>query len=271
MELYTSTSYQLSRQLTLRYSTSFSKSSELFSAVIRPHIFAIYGLVRIADEIVDTYRGKQTARLLDALEEETYASLGLSYSTNPIVHAFAQTANTYGITKQLIAPFFESMRMDLKKKSFTKKEYDRYIYGSAEVIGLMCLRVFVGGNDAAYAKLEDGARALGSAYQKVNFLRDVASDVSERGRVYFPGVDYDTFSEAQKQAIIADIRSDFDQAKLSLAQLPKGAQKAVKLSYEYYNELLRMLDRASIETIKSRRLRVPAARKLALYAKKAVV
>lgn len=268
MELYTSTSYELSRQLTLRYSTSFSKSSELFATRIRRHIFAIYGLVRIADEIVDTYQGKKTAALLDALEQETYDAIRLQYSTNPIVHAFAHTAAHYGIAKNLIAPFFESMRMDLKKKRFTQKEYDQYIFGSAEVIGLMCLRVFVEGNDHAYKKLEAGAKALGSAYQKVNFLRDMASDFSDRGRVYFPGVTYDTFSDDQKQVIVVDIRHDFKTAQQYLDQLPKTARKAVKLSYSYYSELLRLLDRASVATIKERRLRVSAARKTALYIKK---
>lgn len=268
MELYTSTSYQLSRQLTLRYSTSFSKSSELFATRIRPHIFAIYGLVRIADEIVDTYQGKKTATLLDALEQETYAAIQLRYSTNPIVHAFAHTAAKYGINKSIIAPFFESMRMDLKKKRFNQKEYERYIYGSAEVIGLMCLRVFVEGNTHAYKKLEVGAKALGSAYQKVNFLRDMASDFSDRGRVYFPAVTYDAFSDTQKQAIVTDIRHDFETARQYLNQLPKTARKAVRLSYSYYSELLRILDRASVDTIKQRRLRVSAARKAALYIKK---
>lgn len=261
MDLYTSTSYELSRALTLRYSTSFGKSSELFSADIRPHIFAIYGLVRIADEIVDTYQGKNAEELLAALEEDTYATLDAGYSTNPIIHAFAQTAVNYGITRQLIAPFFESMRMDLTKKSFNKDEYARYIYGSAEVIGLMCLRVFVDGDTSRYDTLKQAAQALGVAYQKVNFLRDIASDQTERGRMYFPNMTFDALDEQAKTAIVGDIKEDFERAYPAVNELPLGARRAVGTSYLYYNELLRQLEKAPIQEIKTRRVRVNDAKK----------
>lgn len=264
MDLYTATSYELSRLLTLRYSTSFSSSTKLFSPHIQPHIFAIYGLVRIADEIVDTYAGKDKEQQLDLLENETYKALKIQYSTNPIVHAFAKTAAHYDITKQLIAPFFKSMRMDLEPVHYSKKLYQKYIYGSAEVIGLMCLKVFVEGDAKRYTALAPGAKALGSAYQKVNFLRDIASDYAERQRVYFPDVSFETFSETDKQMILADIKKDLHEAHGSLANLPGSARKAVTLSYSYYYELLKKLEKTPADTLKHTRVRVPTAKKIYL-------
>ena len=261
MDLYTDTAYQLSRQLTLRYSTSFGKSTLLFSKSIQPHIFAIYGLVRIADEIVDTYNGANKADLLANLEAETYEAISHQYSPNPIVHAFALTAAQFGITDELIRPFFESMRLDLKPQRYNKKLYNAYIYGSAEVIGLMCLHVFTEGDARAYAALEKGAKALGAAYQKVNVLRDIASDYHDRGRVYFPGVAFETFSDADKQSIIEEISQDFTTAKPTLQQLPVGARRAVTLSFQYYSELLRILRHTPAETLRSKRVRVPTYKK----------
>lgn len=266
MDLYTSTSYQLSKRLTLQYSTSFGSSTKLFNARIQPHIFAIYGLVRIADEIVDTYIGKDKKQLLNQLEKDTYTALKTQYSTNPIVHAFAITAKQYSINKQLIAPFFESMRMDLKPTKYSQKLYEKYIYGSAEVIGLMCLKIFVEGDTAQYKRLTNGARSLGSAYQKVNFLRDIASDYNERQRIYFPGVSFESFNESDKQVILTDIKKDFHDAHASLNQLPKAAQKAVKLSYNYYLELLKRLEKTPAETLRHTRIRVPTAKKVYLRA-----
>lgn len=265
MDLYTSTAYQLARQLTERYSTSFSASSRLFTPPLRRHIYAIYGLVRIADEIVDTYKGTDAAQHLDALERSTYDALHSSYSTNPLIHAFAATARAYGIDQALIAPFFESMRIDLSPQTYTPELYEQYIFGSAEVVGLMCLKVFVDGDDAAYRRLEPGAKALGSAYQKVNFLRDCASDFHELGRLYFPGVDFATFSEEQKKAIVADIRSDFAEARTAIQALPVSCKKAVTLSYTYYLALLDRLERTSVKDLTSRRIRVSNIQKTFLY------
>ena len=267
MDLYTKTAYELSRLLTLRYSTSFGKSTKLFSKEMQPHIFAIYGLVRIADEIVDTYTGKHKKSMLNDLEKETYQALTTGYSANPLVHAFAQTARHYDITKKLISPFFNSMRLDLASHRYTQKLYQTYIDGSAEVIGLMCLKVFTDGNNTEYKKLEAGARALGAAYQKVNFLRDLTSDYHERGRVYFPGVTYEAFGEEAKQAIIDDVRRDFAKASQAITNLPRDAQKAVGLSYLFYGELLEKLDHASVDTIKTSRVSVSRARKTALLMK----
>lgn len=267
MELYTATSYDLARLLTKKYSTSFSSSTDLISASLRPAIFAIYGLVRIGDEIVDTYPGQDRATQLDNLEQEVYAALKRRYSTNSIVHAFVDTATQFGITKALIAPFFESMRMDLAPFTSTPKLYARYIYGSAEVVGLMCLKVFCEGDDSLYAQLEPGAKALGSAYQKVNFLRDIASDYQERGRVYFPGVSFETFDEADKQRILADCAQDFTQAKPAIDALPRTVRKAVLLSYLYYHELLRVLTTTPASTLTKQRIRVPDYKKLAILAR----
>lgn len=256
MELYTKTSYELSRKLTLEYSTSFSQSSKLFHASIQNDIFAIYGFVRIADEIVDTYTGTNKANLLTQLEKEAYTAIESGYSTNPIVHAFITTARKYSIGKDLIEPFFESMRMDLRPITYTQTMYEKYIYGSAEVIGLMCLKVFCEGNAPLYKRLAAESRALGAAYQKVNFLRDFAEDYKVTKRVYFPGVSFESFDDAQKNAVIKDIQKDFKKAKPALAKLPASAQSAVTLSYTYYYELLKKLEEASVEEIKTTRIRV---------------
>jgi phytoene/squalene synthetase len=269
MELYTKNAYQLAELLTKNYSTSFFLSSRLFERSIRPHIYAIYGMVRMADEIVDTYLGKDSAELLNAFETEVIQELykNAPFSTNPIIHAFAHTAKQFGIGKELIEPFFASMRMDLTKNSFTKDEYDAYIYGSAEVIGLMCLRIFVSGNDQDYGQFKSGAQKLGSAYQKVNFLRDIAADFSERGRYYFPVGTFDLFDDTIKQQIISDIEADFAEASKSVERLPRSAKKAVRMSVTYYKRLLSILNKTSSSELKKRRFRVPTAQKAGLLAK----
>ena len=265
MELYTATSYQLSKQLTEQYSTSFSSSSRLFAAPIRRHIYAVYGLVRIADEIVDTYRGDDAREQLDGLQADTYHALSTGYSVNPVVHAFATTARLFSIDKDLIDPFFESMRIDLSPHTYDEALYVQYIYGSAEVIGLMCLKVFTAGNAAQYDDLQEGARALGAAYQKVNFLRDCASDYKELGRLYFPEVQYETLSEEDKQAIVEDVRSDLRLAQRTITRLPSNSRKAVSLSYLYYKKVLDLLDKSSVARIKTTRIRVGSLQKLVLF------
>jgi phytoene/squalene synthetase len=265
MDLYKRVSYELSRTLTLRYSSSFGLSSRLFSSSVQQDIYALYGLVRVADEIVDSYPGADRQALLDNLEAETYAAIQRGYSTNPIVHAFALTAAHYGIDKDLIAPFFKSMRMDLTPLDYTDSGYSTYIYGSAEVIGLMCLKIFCQGNNNQYDDLVAGARGLGAAYQKVNFLRDIASDYTDRGRVYFPGVVYDTFNDDDKQTVIASIKKDLTAAKPSLAKLPANSRAAVMLSVMYYRQLLARLEKASVTDIKTRRIRINAVEKLWLF------
>jgi len=264
MELYYQVSSELSERLTKRYSTSFTLSSYLFPLDIRRHIYAIYGLVRIADEIVDTYNGDGKDELLDALEKETYAAMNRGYSANPIVHAFAHTAQRYGITETLIQPFFESMHIDADPTRYNPDRYNEYIYGSAEVIGLMCLRVFVQGNNKEYDQLSSGAKRLGAAYQKVNFLRDMAEDYHDLGRIYFPNVSFERFSEDDKLAIIADIERDFTAAKPSVGKLPRSSRAAVTASMLYYEKLLEVLKRSSPETITTQRVRISNVQKIRL-------
>ena len=220
-------------------------------------------MVRLADEIVDTYRGDDMAAQLDAFEAEVYGACNIGYSSNPVIHAFALTARLYRIDRSLIGPFFTSMRVDVRRTAYDQIAYEEYIYGSAEVIGLMCLKVFCKGDAAQYDTLKDGARALGSAYQKVNFLRDIAADYKELGRLYFPGaVTYDTFNEADKQTIINDIAADFEAAQPSIDQLPTTARDAVRLSRRYYSELLDRIERTPAEALKTTRVRIPNTRKI---------
>lgn len=262
MDTYTNVSYEIAKTVTERYSTSFSLSSSLFDRSIRKHIYAIYALVRIADEIVDTYRATDADAQLTHLQQETKSAMKSGYSTNPIVHAFANTARTFHITASLVDPFFASMRTDLTKATFTPKEYADYIHGSAEVVGLMCLKVFVSGDEELYAKQKAPARALGAAYQKVNFLRDMKADYAQLGRVYFPGVAYDTFGESEKRAIIKDIKHDFAKANTGIEKLPMSARRAVRMSYQYYYELLKKLEDTPAALIKEKRVRLPNTRKL---------
>lgn len=264
MDLYTKTSYSMARDLTRAYSTSFSMSARLFHRSIRRDIYAIYGLVRIADEIVDTYKGPEARTILAELEHDTYRALEHGYSTNPLVHAFAQTATRFGIDAKLVRPFFSSMRMDISRNAHDRQSYERYIYGSAEVIGLMCLRVFCQGDDKTYSQLERGAQKLGSAYQKINFLRDIGADAQELGRWYFPDGNYESFSNNLKEQIEAEIADEFDEANDYIAQLPRSARKAVYTSYRYYRALEQAIRNETAATLKTRRIRVSNWRKLSL-------
>ncbi len=264
MDLYLRTSQASSQLFTNAYSSSFGLASRLFSKQVRVHIYTIYGLTRIADEIVDTYKGPQAREILNQLEAETYQAIKRGYSANPIIHAFQATANQFGITKTLLQPFFQSMRSDLTIKKLDQAEYETYIYGSAEVVGLMCLRVFCSGRDAQYNRLKAGAAKLGSAYQKVNFLRDLHADHAELGRCYFPGVTFKTLDEAAKKTITQDIRADFAEALPAIQKLPAGSKRAVMASYRYYMALLTKLEATPIEIIKKRRIRINNARKVML-------
>ena len=264
MDLYSEVSYDVSKLVTQRYSTSFSMSTRLFDEKIRPAIYAVYGLVRIADEIVDSYRGDDAKELLSRLEQDSYRAIKRGYDTNPIIHSFAVSAKQYGIDKELIEPFFKSMAMDLEPAEYTDTLYEQYIYGSAEVVGLMCLRVFCEGDAQKYTVLAPGARALGSAYQKVNFLRDIAADYKELGRLYFPGVHFETFDDGVKHAIITDIEKDFVVAREYISQLPHNSQKAVSLSYLYYSRLLIELTKTPAVSLKKQRVRIATVRKLVL-------
>jgi phytoene synthase len=266
MDLYGQVSTELSGILTRRYSTSFSSASRLFSPELRSHIYAIYALVRIADEIVDTYQGDDRLHLLDDLEQEVTAAISRGYSANPLVHAYSLTSRKYGIGADLTAPFFASMRMDIDHQTYTPHLYRTYIHGSAEVVGLMCLKVFCHGNQVDYDRLAPGAAKLGAAYQKVNFLRDIAADHAELGRYYFPNSSFESFDEAAKMRIISETRRDFAAALPYIRALPVQARPAVAMSYAYYTRLLTKLERTPADVIKTTRIRLPAQQKVALFA-----
>lgn len=269
MELYRTVSYTISKLVTSSYSTSFGLSIKLFSAELRPHIYAIYGLVRLADEIVDTYRGPQQRRLLERLETDTIQAVEIGYSTNPLVYAFAMTARQYHIGTSLITPFFDSMRMDIDPQPLDQSGYTTYIYGSAEVVGLMCLNVFVE-DTKLYDQLRSGARSLGAAYQKINFLRDIATDTGDLHRWYFPIGSADNFDDATKAAIIDDIETDLAAAAKVIPSLPRSSRKAVQLSYYYYNELLHKMKLLSARDISRSRTRLSDVKKITLLISSAV-
>lgn len=249
-----------------RYSTSFGLASKLLGAGVRQHVENIYALVRVADEIVDG--GAEEAgldrlaagRQLNELERETEDAMGSGFSANLVVHAFALTARDVGFGAELTAPFFESMRADLTETEHDQASFDRYVYGSAEVVGLMCLRAFLHGENRSAeetAKLERGACALGAAFQKVNFLRDLAADFETLGRSYFPGVSVDSFTEAEKIRLLDDIDADLAVSAASIPRLPGSCRKAVALAQSLFAELARRLRATPASELVSARVRVP--------------
>ena len=251
-----------------RYSTSFYFSSSLLSKSIRQDIFNIYGFVRLADEIVDTFHEFPKKELLNEFEEELWRSIENKISLNPILNSFQNTVNRYSIPKDLIRSFLDSMKMDLEKKEYNSvEEYKKYIYGSADVVGLMCLKVFVKGSDALYSDLSDYAISLGSAFQKVNFLRDLKDDSNILKRVYFPNVNMDDFNEESKKEIINEIELDFKNAIKGIARLPKNSRFAVYIAYRYYNKLLEKLKKTSSENIVKKRVRIHNFQKFTVIAR----
>ena len=251
-----------------RYSTSFYFSSSLLSKSIRQDIFNIYGFVRLADEIVDTFHEFPKKELLNEFEEELWRSIENKISLNPILNSFQNTVNRYSIPNDLIRSFLDSMKMDLEKKEYNSvEEYKKYIYGSADVVGLMCLKVFVKGSDALYSDLSDYAISLGSAFQKVNFLRDLKDDSNILKRVYFPNVNMDDFNEESKKEIINEIELDFKNAIKGIARLPKNSRFAVYIAYRYYNKLLKKLKRTSSENIVKKRVRIHNFQKFTVIAR----
>ena len=251
-----------------RYSTSFYFSSSLLSKSIRQDIFNIYGFVRLADEIVDTFHEFPKKELLNEFEEELWRSIENKISLNPILNSFQNTVNRYSIPKDLIRSFLDSMKMDLEKKEYNSvEEYKKYIYGSADVVGLMCLKVFVKGSDTLFSDLSDYAISLGSAFQKVNFLRDLKDDSNILKRVYFPNINMDDFNEDSKKEIINEIELDFKNAIKGIARLPKNSRFAVYIAYRYYNKLLKKLKRTSSENIVKKRVRIHNFQKFTVIAR----
>jgi phytoene/squalene synthetase len=255
---------------TERYSTSFSSAIRLLNKDIQTPIYNIYGFVRFADEIVDTFHEQDKETLLAQFKEETYEAIRRRISLNPILHSFQLTVNQYNIDHDLIEAFFRSMEYDLDKTAYDQIGYEEYIYGSAEVVGLMCLYVFLDGDAVEYEKLKPHARSLGAAFQKVNFLRDVKADYLQLNRVYFPGVDFNRFTPEMKAAIEEDIAQDFRHAYEGIIQLPLKARFGVYLAYKYYLSLFRKIKRVQPQRILEERIRIPNYAK-AWVATKAVI
>ncbi|TAJ09170.1 phytoene/squalene synthase family protein [Marinilabiliaceae bacterium JC017] len=264
--LYHTVSFKSGKLITQTYSTSFSIAVSMLSHRMRKAIYSIYGFVRLADEIVDTFLTYNQKELLDRFEEELYHALKEGLSMNPVIHAFVVTVNQYSIPRQHIQAFLTSMRDDLHKKEYSiSGELNHYIYGSAEVVGLMCLRVFVNGNTRQYEELEEPARKLGAAFQKVNFLRDLKADMEQLNRTYFSKCENGTFDEAIKHELIEDIEQDFAAALPGIKALPGKSKIAVWVAYLYYRQLLRKLKITPAREIMHTRIRVKDSMKLFLF------
>jgi phytoene/squalene synthetase len=262
--LYDKVCLKASRHTTYSYSTSFSLGIRSLDKRFHAPIHAIYGFVRFADEIVDTFHDHDKAALLKRFREDTHRAIAEGISLNPILHSFQRVVNRYGIEPGLYDTFLDSMGMDLTDTTHDQRSYQTYILGSAEVVGLMCLRVFCEGDDALYQRLKPAAMKLGAAFQKVNFLRDLKDDHQNLGRVYFPGVDLSRWGEETKRSIEAGIQADFDAALIGIRQLPKGARFGVYMAYIYYLNLFRKIKALPAGRIMQERVRVRNRRKIAL-------
>jgi phytoene synthase len=261
LQLFHTVSANCSRIVAERYSTSFASAIKLLHKDLRQPIFNIYGFVRFADEIVDTFHQYKKAELLEQFRKETWDAIERGISLNPILHSFQQTVHQYDIDHELIRAFFHSMEMDLTKKVYDCEGYKEYIHGSAEVVGLMCLYVFCEGNKHQYGQLKQSARSLGAAFQKVNFLRDIKADYNGLSRVYFPGCDFNNFTCQDKQEIEADIQQDFQQAYNGILQLPLKARFGVYVAYRYYLSLFKKIQRMQPARVLQQRIRIPNYRK----------
>ncbi len=258
---------QCSRATTRQYSTSFSNAITLLHKDIRQAVYNIYGLVRFADEIVDSFHNYDKRALLQEFRNETYLAIDRGISLNPILHSFQLTVNEYDIDRLLIDAFFHSMELDLDKNQYDTEGYSEYIYGSAEVVGLMCLYVFCEGNKNTFDKLRMPARSLGAAFQKVNFLRDLKADFEGLERVYFPGCDFTNFTESDKRKIEKDIQADFDAAYQGIVHLPLKARFGVYVAYKYYLSLFKKIKRLHASNVMERRVRIPNYSKAVIVAK----
>ncbi|MDG1690477.1 MAG: phytoene/squalene synthase family protein [Flavobacteriales bacterium] len=262
IELYHKISVDASKNVTKLYSTSFSMGIKLLDKNIHDAIFSIYGFVRLADEIVDTFHDYPKSEMLQEFKEETYKALDRKISVNPILHAFQMVVNKYSIDRDLIDKFLLSMEQDLNDIQYSSVGYKEYIVGSAEVVGLMCLKVFVNGDNDLYFKLEEPARKLGAAFQKINFLRDVKADYQELGRTYFPGVDLEKFTPDEKLKIEIDIQDDFECAREGIIKLPSSSRLGVYVAYRYYFSLFKKIKKVSSDRLMEERIRVPNSKKL---------
>ena len=255
--MFHNVSHECSRIVTLRYSTSFASAIRLLHRDLQKPIFNIYGFVRLADEIVDTFHHHDKKLLLQQFQLETFDAIERGISLNPILNSFQQTVNFYQLDHALINSFFRSMESDLTEQRYNRQGYEEYIYGSAEVVGLMCLQVFCEGNKDLYEKLKQPAGSLGAAFQKVNFLRDFKADFNELSRVYFPGCDFHNFSERDKLQIEQDIENDFVNAYEGIIRLPAKARFGVYVAYKYYYSLFKKIKTTPTTNILQRRIRIP--------------
>jgi 15-cis-phytoene synthase len=265
LTLYHNTCFECSSLITRRYSTSFSMGIKAFHPRFRNPIYAIYGFVRFADEIVDTFHEFPKRELFERFKADTYQALEDRISLNPVLHTFQLTVHHYNIERSLIDAFLRSMEMDLEQNAYDSTGYNEYIYGSAEVVGLMCLRVFCENDTEKYENLKEPARRLGAAFQKINFLRDIKSDFDDRGRVYFPGINFSHFTDADKRSIERDIADDFDAALKGIRRLPEGARFGVYLAYKYYIQLFLKIKNAPAQLVALERFRVSDKRKIYLF------
>ena len=268
MQIFNQLAAKCSASVTEAYSTSFYSSVSMLDPSIQPAIHNIYGFVRFADEIVDTFHNQNQQDLFKRFEDDLNDALERRFSMNPILHSFQITVFEYNIDQELIDAFMYSMRLDLSKKEYTSEEdYKKYIYGSADVVGLMCLKVFVDGDEAQYQKLKHSAMRLGSAFQKVNFLRDIKNDIEVLERSYFPNVDFENLTPEAKDAIVKEIEEDFEEAYKGIIQLPSTARFGVYTAFKYYSQLLRKLKRTPSSHILDTRIRIQDHVKWALLVK----
>lgn len=264
MDLYLKNSLKCSKQTTLSYSTSFSLGIQMLQKKYQYGIYAIYGFVRIADEIVDTFHDQPQKYLLEKFREETWEAIERGFSTNLLIHSFQWAVNNYKIDRELIEAFLYSMELDLTEKIYPSEMLKTYIYGSAEVVGLMCLRVFYHNQNEKYERLIHPARKLGEAFQKVNFLRDARDDYSNKGRIYFTSIDFENFTPESKKQIEDDIQHDFEEAYEGIKMLSKDVRFGVYLAYRYYLELLNNIRKTHPAEMLKSRTRVPDSRKIRL-------
>ncbi|MFP3590449.1 phytoene/squalene synthase family protein [Chryseobacterium sp. SIMBA_038] len=263
-KLFDELSYRVSKETTKQYSTSFSLGILALSPKIRNPIYAVYGYVRLADEIVDSFHGYDKEKLLAKFREETAQALQDGISLNPILQSFQDTVHRFDIDQKLINQFLDSMQMDLQKVDYNSDLYKQYILGSAEVVGLMCLQIFVEGNVAEFERLKPFAMKLGSAFQKVNFLRDMKDDYQILGRSYFPDVDISLFDNKIKADIEKDIEKEFNEALIGIKKLPNSSRFGVYLAYRYYISLFRKIKRTSAHKIINQRIRISNSKKISL-------
>lgn len=260
-EFFDKVSFRISKQTTKAYSTSFSLGIRVFNKRFHDPIFGIYGFVRFADEIVDSFHNYDKETLFEKFREDTFQAVDNGISLNPILNSFQHVVNRYGIEREIIDTFLLSMEMDLKNKSYDQHGYEKYILGSAQVVGLMCLRVFLEGDDAKYHELRDSAMSLGSAFQKINFLRDLRADYRILGRTYFPEVDMENFNDEEKHKIEEDIEKDFRHGLEGIGKLPLTVRRGVYLAYIYYYTLFEKIRKTPAATLLNKRIRISDIRK----------